>query len=305
MYNDSAVTGYTPSAGDFRDRNVAHNLNRHDIGRAGMGSVSPPGYSGANPWTDVTDKFGTTFNCLYCHDQHGNKNYRNLRHHPSDPANDSESGTGAVSVSLGLNGGDCTLTDGTDQTPPCDVDITTGGPTNSQYSRTTDYVQFFKTANQQDNRLSRWCGRCHTDFYGISGASNMGGITGSGVGAGDDNSSASSPWVRHPVGDINISIAAATTNLHADALFWDASVNDTEVRFADQTGAADDEQPFCLSCHYAHGGGNPNNATNPNLDHSMLVFTDDQDSDLSTPGLVNIDSSYDTASNTCQQCHNQ
>jgi cytochrome c553 len=295
--------GYIASAGDFRNRNVAHDLNRHDLERTGMDSVSPPGLSGAT-WTDVTDKFGTTFNCLYCHEQHGNKNYRNLRYHPSNPAEDSIGGTGAVTVNFSVDGGSSCSDAGT---TPCDVEITLGGPNWSQYSRTTNYIEFFKNGDSDYNRLSEWCGKCHTDFYGISGASNMGGITGSGVGAGDDNSTTSSPWLRHPVGDINITLA--DTNMHADASFWDATANDVEVRFADQTGAADDEQPFCLSCHYAHGGGNPNNATNPNLDHSMLVFTDDQDSDLSTPGLVNIDSSYQTASgklsNTCQQCHNQ
>ena len=144
----------------------------------------------------------------------------------------------------------------------------------------------------------------------------MGGIADGVVGAGDDNSSSSSPWIRHPVGDINITLA--DTNLHADNCstagcggWLDPDIVTPRTRYADGTSAGvdGDEQPFCLSCHYAHGGGNPNFATNPNLDHSMLVFTDDQDSNSGTPGLVNIESGYDITTggmvNTCQQCHNQ
>jgi hypothetical protein len=303
-------TTYTASAGDFRDRNVAHDLNRHDIGRAGMDSVTPPGYSGAI-WTNVTDKFGTTFNCIYCHDQHGNKNYRNLRYHPSDPANDGEGGTDAVKVNFSVDGGSSCSDAGA---TPCDVEITLGGPTNSQYSRDTGYIEFFKNGDSDFNRISQWCGRCHTDFYGLSGdaGGNMGGDDDpAGVGFGD----AGTPWTRHPVGDIDIN-TAANTNLHADNCstagcggWLDSSKFATveRTRYADGSepaGIDGDEQPFCLSCHYAHGGGNPNNATNPNLDHSMLVFMDNE-------GDVNIepDADYSAAdgmiTNTCQQCHNQ
>jgi hypothetical protein len=305
-------TSYTASAGDFRDRNVAHNLNRHDIERTGMDSITPPGYSGVNPWTDVTDKFGTTFNCLYCHDQHGNKNYRNLRYHPSDPANDSEGGTDAVWVSFSWEGGTCTLSDSIDQTPPCDVNINDPGAGSNflKFSRTTDYVQFFKTAGQQVNRLSQWCGNCHTDFYGISGdaGGNMGGIAGGGVGAGDNNTLTTSPWLRHPVGDIDIN-TAANTNLHADNCstagcggWLDPDLEPVgtigRTRYADGSlpeGVDGDEQPLCLSCHYAHGGGNPNNGTNPNLDHSMLVFMDNEGDVNTIPASSAITSKNDPA----------
>jgi hypothetical protein len=286
---------YVPSAGDFKNNGSASNPNRHDIG-VDVSGTEPPGYNGST-WngvgsTFVTGRFGTTFNCIYCHDQHGNKNYRNLRYDPGNPANDTE-GSG-VTVSFGVETSDCS--DNTVR--PCDVkNLST-----NKYDR--DSVTFFVTSGNELNRISQWCGRCHNDFYGISGDADMGGIDdgGTAVGLGDDNTTGS-PWVRHPVGDIDVT--TGDTNLHADASNWDA--NTTTIRFADPDLSDltnDNEQPFCLTCHYAHGGGNPNKGTNPNLDHSMLVYTD------TSGGDINLDlSGYDTATgkmlNICQQCHNQ
>jgi hypothetical protein len=281
-----------PSAGDFRHNNSANDQNRHNIG----GTVpSPPGAGTAVKWTNVQSKFGSTLNCLYCHDQHGNKNYRNLRYNPGDPSLDTEGGGVVVSFSVD-SGTDCS--DG--NTTPCDVKVLTSSSNLFKYKR--DSITFFKTSANEYNRISEWCGMCHTKFYGISGDTGdnaIGGTAGSGVGAGDDNTG--NPWVRHPVGDVNIS-----SNNHTDLATWD--ITNTKIRYAeDDPGPppVDDEQPFCLTCHYAHGGGNPNKDTNPGLDHSMLVFTDD-----ATPaGLPNIDSSYDADTgrmlNTCQECHNQ
>jgi len=70
----------------------------------------------------------------------------------------------------------------------------------------------------------------------------------------------------------------------------------------DGTSGNGDDQPFCFTCHYAHGGGNPNSGGTPELDHSNLAFVDGA-------GKVNIESGYSAATgkirNLCQQCHNQ
>jgi hypothetical protein len=299
VVNGTSAT-YTPSAGDFKHDGSASNRNRHDIG-VDVSATLPPGYEGSN-WNGaggsyVTGKFGTTFNCLYCHDQHGNRNYRNLRYDPGTPDNDTASA--GVVVSFSKDGtGDCS----DDAVLPCDVDNTDPGAGSNllKYTRDTNYIQFFVADGEDHNRISEWCGRCHGDFYGISGDADMGGVAGTGVGDGDDNTA--SPWERHPVGDINISIASST-NLHADAGSWDITA--TSLRYAEVSDVTDDdEQPFCLTCHYAHGGGNPNKSTDPELDHSMLVYTD-------VSGDVNLDlsGSYSASEGmmrrTCQQCHNQ
>jgi cytochrome c553 len=304
VVNGTSAT-YTPSAGDFKHNGSASNRNRHDIG-VDVSSTEPPGYEGSN-WNGaggsyVTGKFGTTFNCIYCHDQHGNKNYRNLRYDPGTPDNDTASGGVSVTFSV-YTASESNCSDGT--SPACDarVEVSTG----NLYKYGRDNVLFFKTSGEVHNRISEWCGRCHGDFYGKSGDADMGGIDDGGTDVGEgDNNTTGSPWKRHPVGDINILMASTTTNLHADATNWDRST--TTIRFADpdvDLSNDDDEQPFCLSCHYAHGGGNPNKTTDPELDHSMLVYTDTSGGHINLDLSGNYSASEGRMRNVCQECHNQ
>lgn len=268
--------GYVPSAGDFSDRNYVNEANRHSVG---SNNLTPPG---SNPSFQIS-----YFSCVNCHDQHGNTNYRNLKKRPGNASSD-------INVSYTLDTA-ATCSDGA--ATPCDIKnvTTTGsGTTANLYKYNRDNVAFRK-AGSNTNGIAAWCGGCHTNFHGAGGASNIGGTT-----SGDTGSS---PWLRHPVRDVNIN--EAETNKHADRTNW-ASVS-IRTRIIDPDGATPtssvaDEEPFCLSCHYAHGGGNPNYATNPALDHSNLVFFD-------SVGKINIESAYATSSgrlrNTCQQCHNQ
>jgi hypothetical protein len=290
--------GYIASAGDFMHGNSANNRNRHNLGEV-VGD--PPGYTGT--WSNVTGKFGTLFNCLYCHDQHGNKNYRNLRYDPGTPSNDTESVDNLVSFSVDASG----CSDGT--SAPCDVKNTDFLPADNldKYKRDIGSIQFFKTGAKDYNRISEWCGKCHNDFYGQSGNVELGGsgVDDDGVGAGDPPTP--DPWVRHPVGDVNI---GQNTNLHSD--FSTLGAAGYNVRYADATSppaVGGDEQPFCLSCHYAHGGGNPNSGTNPGLDHSMLVFTDTSGGDVNIAPPGDAAGQYQVTEglmrNTCQRCHNQ
>lgn len=279
--------GYTPSAGDFKHNNVINEANRHSIG-SDVTATQPPGYTGT--WSNVTGKWGSTFNCLYCHDQHGNSNYRNLRHDPGNPANDTVSA--GVTISYGMTNAFCTA-------GACDVENSdSGGSAPSGLAKYYRANVKFRRKGAEVNNISAWCGRCHTRFYGLSGASDMGGIVNAGaVGSGDNNSSTSSPWVRHPVGDINI----GSTNLHTD---YSAATNlsNNVIKTADYDGSRgnSDDQPFCLSCHYAHGGGNY--GSDQTLNHSNLVIMDDF-------GKLNIESGYTQSTgrmrNVCQQCHNQ
>ena len=293
---------YIPSAGDFADGGFVNEANRHSIGSTGY---TPPGNNNATAWNDgttnsVVGKFGNAIVCIYCHDQHGNKNYRNFRYDPGNPLNDNPTSANGVKVSYRMNAtGDCS--DGL--AAPCDVDNNTTAnplpkPNQTKYQRSN--VVFNKTAADY-NRISEWCGKCHTKFFGISGSPDLGGTAGVGVGSGDTN--VNTPWKRHPQGDVNFGQGVA--NLHVD---FSASpyINKDKVRVVGTTDtAANDAQPFCLSCHYSHGGGNPNRGTaNSTLDHSNLVMIRD------TTGELNLkDSSPGTYTyrmrNTCLQCHNQ
>ncbi len=300
--------GEYPSGGDFNHGNQSpeNDPNRHDIGRTSMASVYPPGSDGTVNWdgvtTDfVTTKYGTTFTCLYCHDHHGNDNYRNLRYDPGNPTND-DSGSG-VTVSYSVDAASCSDGGGL----PCDVDMTTGANNRVKYYR-SNVIFEVNTAARDYNRISEWCSKCHSKFFSEStpytGASGgyLGGDSAAGVGLGDTDET--NPWVRHPVGDVYVGI---TTNRHSVD-----NIGSADIRVVlDDT--ASNPQPFCLSCHYAHGGPNPNNPDYPELDHSILVKFDGTDN-------INFSSSYVEDSrdpfaagylnrgmmrNTCQKCHNQ
>ena len=275
--------GYTASAGDFANRGVENQANRHSVDSS---NVTPPG---SNPTINIS-----YFSCINCHDQHGNNNYRNLKKRPGNASSD-------INISYKRTaGGPATCSDGA--VSPCDVEYNadSGSPvgTLNLYKYNRDNVKFLKAvASNSLNGIAPWCGGCHTDFHGAGGAANIGGAVGGDTG--------NSPWLRHPVRDVNINQGEA--DKHADRSNW-ASLS-TRTRAinpdnTDPTSSVADEQPFCLSCHYAHGGGNPNNATEPTLDHSNLVFIDGS----ATP-RINIDPSYVASSgrirNLCQQCHNQ
>ncbi len=278
-----------PSAGDFNhgDLAVANDDNRHDLARTGMDGVEPPGYVGT--WTAVTDKYGPTFNCLYCHGHHGTDNYRNLRYDPGNPTNDTLAA--GVSITFEVNNSG-TCSDGTGA--PCDVDNTDPDIISNvdKYHRAN--VKFEVAAGEQGNRISEFCGKCHTNYYGLSGDANMGGVANGGIGAGDTGT----PWVRHPVGDVKI----GDTSEHS----VDTLIVGSKVRYATDDLAK--TQPLCLSCHYAHGGPNPNNSTNPDYDHSMLVKLDGADTlNFSDNYILDTSTSSNKGmmSNVCNKCHDQ
>ena len=286
--------GYMPSAGDFENRNYVNEGNRHSIGM-NVSANPPPGYT--STWSDVTNRFSTTFNCLYCHDQHGNTNFRNLRYDPGTPANDSRTNSNRVDITYTYN----SSADPDDSATEVNY-WGAGADTSPENKFTRTRVRFRRSPIDTDSPkrgIAAFCGKCHVNFYGASGDANMGGVSSPGaVGAGD-NLSTPSPWYRHPVSDMDLS--TADSNTHADISNWDMVASKT--RYIDPSSVfSGDDQPFCLTCHYAHGGGNPNKLTTPVLDHSNIVFFDGS-------GRINMDSAFNAATgkirNLCQQCHNQ
>ena len=297
-------TSYLASAGDFRHSNVDNEANRHSIGIA---APTPPGNNNPTAWAEVTTRFGSDFNCLYCHAQHGNNNYRNLRYDPGNPGNDSPTNANRVEISYAFDSGSMPNDDA--------KDVNYYGPnvgTNpNKFSRGN--VAFRRAPLDNDTNpvrgISAWCGRCHSKFYGVSntyndaGASYLGGSPSTGIaGLGDNN--AGNPWYRHPVGDITLTIAASSTNLHGD-YSSSSYINLNKVRVIEPDSPPvvnGNEQPFCLSCHYAHGGGNP--GADQTLNHSNLVKID-AEGDINMWDTTNYNTATPNMRNVCQQCHNQ
>jgi len=275
--------GYTPSAGDFANRGFENEQNRHSVGST---NVTPPG---SNPTITIS-----YFSCINCHDQHGNTNYRNLKKRPGNYAG----GSSDITVSYTLDGAG-TCSDGS--VAPCEVNAvtTTGqGTTANLYKYNRGNVTFIKaTATNGLNGIAPWCGGCHTKWHGAGGTTDVGGAVNGDTGL--------SPWIRHPVRDVNID--QANSDLHVDRNNWASLASTVRTRAVnpdslDPTSSSADEVPFCLSCHYAHGGGNPNYTTDSTLDHTNLVFIDGSD-------VINIDGTFTASTgrirNLCEQCHNQ
>ncbi|MFQ5901399.1 MAG: cytochrome c3 family protein [Thermodesulfobacteriota bacterium] len=307
VWNNSQ--NYIPSAGDFADRGTEDDTNRHNVGASGMKSTPPPGYQGGAIWDTVVDMYDgyssdpiimppmadDVFTCLYCHSQHGNKNYRNLRYDPGNPANDNSTSPLAVKITYSLDsGGSCS--DGVGTYPNCDIDnITTSGvgPDSSLYKYNRGNVKFRKAASDT-NGIAPWCGKCHSDFHGAGGDSNVGG---SALG---DTSAWGDEWIRHPVRDV--SLGEANTNLHADYANWSSALTN-RTRHIDPNGTPgdSDDEPFCFACHYVHGGGNPG-AGASDYNHTNLVKLD-------ISGNLNLQGTGTPTDyllrNICQQCHNQ
>lgn len=299
---------YTSSAGDFKSGNFAVNRNRHDVERD-VSSIEPPGFQVAPyTWANVISSRGTEFSCIFCHEQHGNTNYRNLRYDPRNSLTDNS--TDGVNISYATIAGQAGDGCSGETAPTTDVLNCTAGPLAgneanlNKYDRDNVAFGIDDASGVSYNRISEWCGKCHSDFFAESGGGN-GGATAGGIGAGDNGT----PWTRHPVGDIEIETLPTGGNGHTDS---EALLSVAGVRYADNTGLLDshnsDEQPLCLSCHFAHGGGNANTAQGGDgmLDHSNLVKFDGA-------GVINLDESTYAISganagymrNTCQACHNQ
>lgn len=253
-------------------------------------TVTPPGWTGTTPLF-TPDKGG--FTCVSCHNPHGTTNFRNLRNDLYAGANANIDFTG-VDVSYAMLG---------ELSPQNFYVYNNVAPGKDITKYQTGYVLFRKAPpesplNSAKDGLQAFCKACHTNFhfYGGESAVQMGGFL-----TGDTLAGATDTWLRHPTRDVTMD--EANTNLHIDRNCWGNgttancgeafdinSSGMTRVRYVDPDGAAPttalaDEQPFCLTCHRAHGSTN----------HSNLIFGEPE----------TVGGTGTMMRQTCQQCHNQ
>lgn len=229
--------------------------------------------------------------CEYCHDQHGNTNYRNVRPTPYDP-NDR--------VPPGVGGGSANDFDGK---PKAEVTYVNGAAHDGISSvqqivingdeAGDDPANQFKTSNMKWMKhdiggrviqIAGFCGKCHINFYGVPGDKNLSDNAGT-VG---DNPTTRNPWRRHPVG--GITVGTSMSNGHTDPQYLGASPTVTEANMirvinSDAARNTSNAMPFCFSCHRVHGSTR----------HSNLIF--------GPP--TSVGGTGTKMRDTCQQCHNQ
>lgn len=266
---DGVGYGIVRAAGRFFTVGVV-NGNGHNLGDTVDTPETPQGNAAPYVWT--TD--GTTgMVCTECHNPHGNSSYRNLVLRP-----------GAFDSDLAVT----------------DVSETALTPTSTQY----DISNIRYTGSQYG--LSRWCRACHTNFHcaDTAGATcnpytNLGGDA-----DGDDGAVTTDQWLRHPTRDVTM--AEACANAHVDSAdsacddatvgnWWTISSNVPVVSPTSTvpgTEAGSDNEPFCGTCHKAHGAPQPPPATRV----SSLLWDDPAtvDDEDGTTGIME---------DLCQNCH--
>ncbi len=200
------------------------------------------GVSGAVPGGGMEDM---TLSCISCHDSHGNGEYRNLEPEPGvEPEEQTVALLSEEAMGLGSMGS-APGSQGAGMGVSVTVDQVagSGGSLEKYESSNVVYIQ----------GMSQWCCQCHSD-YCQADAGAMGRA------------------FRHP--------ANGSVTGEAASMFSNSTAQQT-VRVEDPTGVGGsgaEARIFCLTCHKAHGSGNPYG----------LIYADGE-----------------RLLSTCQQCHNQ
>ncbi|MBK5260454.1 MAG: hypothetical protein JJE51_12755 [Thermoanaerobaculia bacterium] len=190
--------------------------------------------------------------CINCHTQHGRAGvYRNL-----GPRSGATVPTYALA---GAQARDMTglPTDLAGATAHATVDVFINAP--GYIANTSNFAALYETANISylkraalvngiENASGTQCAYCHGDFHGAINSTNIGGEV---AGASFDK------FNRHPVGGIVLGSLGGGHSALPSARYANAvSVSRVKV-YADDQATFADATPGCISCHKAHGNGQP------------------------------------------------
>ena len=248
------VVGDTKTANDAANRSAGYlNLSTGGVQHTGhtLGWVgTAPGGTFA---TDATHGL----ECINCHTQHGRAGiYRNL-----GPR------SGATVPTYALNGQQPAGFLPTDPLKPVDlagavaadnIDVFINLP-GAYTPNTSNFANLYETANIQylkrttlvsgiENASGTQCAYCHGSFHGAIDSANIGGET---------SGTTFEKFNRHPVGGITLgTLGGGHSGTPASRYAAATSVSRVKVYADDQT-AFGDATPGCISCHKAHGNGQP------------------------------------------------
>jgi cytochrome c553 len=222
-----------PSAGNVRQAGYLNRLGKSGSPGTGhtLGSLeTAPGSS--PPWrAEDENGSGIGLTCVNCHAPHGDDEpgaYRNLR---SDAGNNAR-GEGLVTYNHERAGSNDLSRD---------VFV----------RRARDYDESavdFNEPNRRESAMARFCAGCHDKFHGEPGTSaNIGGTA---------TGESFTRFVRHPSSGVGIgAIGGDWSRLEVLAS------RTNRVKVMSETGQwsapGTDATPTCISCHKAHGNGNP------------------------------------------------
>lgn len=245
------VLGATKTASDATNRSAGY-LNLSTDAASHTGHTL--GWIGTAPGgTFVTDPTHG-LECINCHTQHGRAGiYRNL-----GPR------SGAIVPTYALNGQQPA---GVTSAQPTDlagavaadnIDVFINLPA-AYTANTSNFSSLYETSNIQylkrgtlvsgiENASGTQCAFCHGDFHGAVNSANIGGET---------SGATFEKFNRHPVGGITLgTLGGGHSGTPASRYANAASVSRVKVYADDQTAFAD-ATPGCISCHKAHGNGQP------------------------------------------------
>ena len=288
IFNFSDCSKYPPAFDPFDPANLNDGDKRHDIG-CDVFNIPPPGFVAgvSNPLFDslnikdvgfwngtVLPSHGSNdriLSCEFCHDQHGNTNYRNVRPTPYDANDRVPGGVGADGTPKAIVTYDNGAVGQSINQLVIDGDANGSPPANQ-----------FRTGNidwrTNTNQIAGFCGKCHINFFGVGGDKNLGGNLNE---KGDSIALGGDEWKRHPVGGMKLS--DAITNGHADP--QDLTGFRAIMPGFPGPSPNPDAEPFCFTCHRVHGSTN----------YSNLIYG----------AATSVGGAGAMIRDTCNQCHNQ
>jgi len=245
------------------------------LNRLGIEGLAPTGHTldttDTAPGSDPAWSNADGLNCIDCHHQHayaGNghptgSQYRNLKYNP---------GSGGGGKWVTYNG------------TPGNQDLSRDVFIRNDLEYDEGDVDFNEPDNTQ-SAIGKWCAGCHSDFHGIPGGPEIGGVPGT---------NGYAEFHRHPAAGANIgALGGGHSRL---SQFFDRT---NKVKVMSESGVWDgtvgDVTPTCISCHKAHGNGN---AFGLILRSGGGDPTENGDTGAGPPGSAMLE-------HLCGQCHGQ
>ena len=259
--NTGMYTGVTRMAGALNGTVGSHTLGTPDYGAYSDNTGHTLGSKAVPPGGTWTGNATDGLQCTNCHSAHGAARYRNLTSRPGTVVSPDAR---YVFYEVGANA-----------STPQTVDVLERSSAQTAAHYRYDNIDY-EEPKADSSHYAGWCKGCHTNFHGQAGGPEIGG-----------DATGTNPWVRHPTTTINMSVSYMNR--------WRAATNKLKVMDSQGlwTGAGADSTnptltPSCMTCHKAHGNGNP----------FGLVYV------IGT-GTMTDEGDGGQYRDTCRQCHSQ